>query len=215
MKLRVRRTLRFVLCAAAALGLLAAVGLICFLPFAGRFLVLEDPLVKTDALVVLAGARAERWLEAVDLYREGWAALIVLSPGRNDRVEEDIRRRGIYFPPEAELVRNAIMQLGVPAAAVSIVPASLDNTADEAAAIRQLAAASGWRSLTIVTSKYHSRRTRFAFAREFDDTPVRIVVRTSRYDDANPARWWRDRDDLRLVTSELQKLVAYRLGLGR
>ncbi|MEO8523069.1 MAG: YdcF family protein, partial [Acidobacteriota bacterium] len=49
------------------------VALLAFLPFAGRYLVLEQPLEHADAIVVLAGARVERWLEAVDLYRAGWA----------------------------------------------------------------------------------------------------------------------------------------------
>ena len=53
-----------------------------FLPFAGRFLATEDPLERADAIVVLGGARAERWLEAVDLHHEGWATTIVLSPGK-------------------------------------------------------------------------------------------------------------------------------------
>src|SRR6185437_7348532 len=52
-----------------------------FIADAGRVLQHEDPLSHADAIFVLAGTRAERWLEAVDLYREGYASTIVLSPG--------------------------------------------------------------------------------------------------------------------------------------
>jgi hypothetical protein len=44
---------------------------------------------------------------------------------------------------------------------------------------------------------------------------VIVQVRGSRYDEVFPDRWWTHRRDLRYVTSELQKLVAYRLGLGK
>jgi uncharacterized SAM-binding protein YcdF (DUF218 family) len=70
------------------------------------------------------------------------------------------------------------------------------------------------RRVIVVTSKYHTRRARFAFARELKGSNVQIVIRASRYDTAKPERWWTNRADYRYVTSELQKLIAYKLGLG-
>jgi uncharacterized SAM-binding protein YcdF (DUF218 family) len=68
--------------------------------------------------------------------------------------------------------------------------------------------------MIVVTSKYHSRRAGFAFRREFAGTSVQVIVRASRHDPSEPARWWRRRADVRSVSSELQKLAAYMLGLG-
>jgi hypothetical protein len=51
------------------------------------------------------------------------------------------------------------------------------------------------------------------FRREFPDTPIRVIVRAARDDRAVPSRWWTRRGDFRYVVSELQKLLAYRLGL--
>jgi uncharacterized SAM-binding protein YcdF (DUF218 family) len=184
-------------------------------PYAGHYLIVEDALEPSDAIVVLAGARAERWLEAVDLYRERMAPRIVLSPGMVEPAERRLRGMGIRLPSEAELARDAIVQLGVPASAVTVLPSPVDNTADEAAQTRAVALAHGWTSLIITTSKYHSRRTRYAFRREFSGTPVRVHIRASRYDEVSPDGWWKHRRDVRYVVSELQKLAAYRLGLGR
>jgi uncharacterized SAM-binding protein YcdF (DUF218 family) len=125
-----------------------------------------------------------------------------------------VRRKGIRYPAEAELARDAMVQLGLPADAVRILPGTVDNTAHEAEALRPLVRESGWRRVLVVTSRYHTRRTAFAFRRVFRDDQVRILVRGSRYDEAEPARWWRHRSDIRFVTSELQKLVLYGLGLG-
>jgi uncharacterized SAM-binding protein YcdF (DUF218 family) len=187
---------------------------LAFIPYAGQYLAAEDHLQRADIIVVLAGGRAERWLEAVELHREGWAPKILLSPGRIEPAEDELRRRGISFPRSSDLIRGAILQLGIPQDALIMMPGSLDNTAQEASTARQIALDAGWRRLLVVTSKYHARRTRFAFEREFRGTPVTIAVRTSRYDPSTPARWWRNRSDLRWVTSELQKLLVYRVGLA-
>jgi uncharacterized SAM-binding protein YcdF (DUF218 family) len=194
---------------------LALAAFVCFLPFAGTYLVVEQPLEHADAIVVLAGTRAERWLEAVDLFRAGWAPRIVLSRGRIDNGEARLSAMGIRFPQDAELVRDAMLQMKVPADAIILLPESLDNTAQEAASARRMAAASGWTRIIVVTSKYHTRRAGYAFAREFGEGPIRILMRTTRYDPSVPARWWTSRPDVRFVTSELQKLAAYRLGLGQ
>ena len=42
-----------------------------FLFYGGRFLHHDDPLQKGDAILMLAGARFERCLEAYELYKAG------------------------------------------------------------------------------------------------------------------------------------------------
>ena len=205
---------RFLVRTAAAAVLILAVSCLVFLPFAGRYLVYQDPLEKADAIIVLAGARVERWLEGVELYRGGWAPQIVISPGRVEGAEFALRSMGIRFPSDAELARDAMLQMKVPVSSVETIPDSLDNTAQEAAAVHQLASERRWTRLIVVTSKYHTRRAGFAFVREFEGTNVRILMRASRYDTSTPERWWRHRADSRYVMSELEKLIAYKLGLG-
>jgi uncharacterized SAM-binding protein YcdF (DUF218 family) len=182
-------------------------------PRAGRYLVVDTPLQAADAIVVLAGARAERWLEGVELYKENVAPTIVLSTGRVERAEQLLRQRGIRFPSETEIVKDAMVQMGVPAERVLTFPDRVDNTAAEAELTRAMAAARGWRSLIVVTSKYHTRRSLYAFQRAFSGTGITIQVRGTRFDEAQPDTWWKHRGDLRFVISEWQKLIAYRLGL--
>lgn len=210
----VHRVRRIVTRTTAAVLVLLVIAALSFLPFAGRYLVYEDPLAHADAIVVLAGARVERWLEGVDLYRERWAPRIIVSPGRVEDAELQLHRMGIRFPSDAELARDAMIQMNVPPAVVTTLTGSLDNTAQEAAAIHELSARNHWTRVIVVTSKYHTRRARFAFTREFKGASVEILMRASRYDRATPERWWTDRADSRYVISELQKLIAYRLGLG-
>ena len=195
-------------------GLLALSALLLFLPFAGRILVRIDPLQASDLIFVLGGARVERWLEAVDLYKEGWAPRIVLSPGYVEPAEAALRTRGVEFPREGDLGRQAALALGIPANAISVLPDTVDNTAEEAVALERMFPPGQLHRVIVVTSGYHTRRAGFAFRRQFADSPVQVIVRASRHSAAQPSRWWRHRADIRFVTSEWPKLAAYLAGLA-
>jgi uncharacterized SAM-binding protein YcdF (DUF218 family) len=197
----------------AALVLLALASGGWLVVYGGRYLQHEDPLVKADAIFVLAGSRLERPLEAVDLFKEGYAPFIVLSPGRPERSEQLVRARGIRFPTDAELVRDVMVQMGIPPAAIHATDGFVDNTAQEANLLRAMVQARGWRRVIVITSKYHTRRAAFAFRRGLEGTGAQVIVRATRHDISDPARWWRLRADFRFVTTEWQKLIAYRLGL--
>ena len=195
-----------------ALVLLTLASIAWFAVYGGRFLQHEDPLQKADAIFVLAGARVERALEAVDLYKEGWAPFIVLSGGRVEAGEYWLRQRGITFPREGDALRIMMGQLGIPSSAILQPPESVDNTGQEANVLRAMVQARHWRRVIIVTSKYHTRRAAFAFRRGLEHTGAEPIVRASRYDSSDPARWWRHRADLRFASSEWLKLLLYRLG---
>jgi uncharacterized SAM-binding protein YcdF (DUF218 family) len=193
---------------------LTILGSLLLLPFAGRLLSHEDPIEHADVILALAGARVERWLEAVDLYKEGWAPRLVLSPGPAEPIENQLRARGVDYPRDGDLARDAAIALGVPPDAVMVLPGPVDNTAQEAAVFKRIVAPSRITRVIVVTSPYHTRRTGYAFRRVFADTPVRVIVRGTRYSPSQPRRWWRQRGDVRYVMSELPKLLAYVAGLG-
>jgi uncharacterized SAM-binding protein YcdF (DUF218 family) len=196
------------------LALILTAGLLAGLSQLGRVLFIEDPLDRSDVMIVLDGARTDRWLEAVELYRAGHAPQIVLSRGRPDGGEEYLRARGIRLPSAAEMNRDVMVQLGVPREAIVILPEEPDNTAQEASAFRRMLQRERWRRITVVTSKLHTRRARFAFRRELAGTGVDVCVRASRFDRTEPVRWWRRRGDYREILVESAKLVAYLSGLG-
>jgi uncharacterized SAM-binding protein YcdF (DUF218 family) len=189
------------------------ISILLFLPFAGRFFDDEDELARADLIMVLAGERIERWLEAVDLYREGWAPRIVISSGRVDPIEAHLHARGVRYPREGDLARDAMVALGVPAETVTVLPNGVDNTAQEARALLDVSGGQVTR-IIVVTSPYHTRRTRLAFRRAFRGTAVSLVVRGTRYSRSDPAHWWRRREDIRYVMNELPKFLAYVAGLA-
>lgn len=185
----------------------------CALPFAGRLLYHEDALRRSDAVFVLAGSRIVRWLEASDLVNEGWAPEIALGGGYRETLEKNLLARGVRIPSEGEVAREALIQLGHPPDRVRILGYT-DNTAEEARMLQREAVARHWSRVIVVTSRLHTRRAGLAMRRAFAGTQTEIIMRASRYDDDEPAHYWRKRRTVRSLMSELPKLAAYWIGLG-
>ena len=205
------RRLRLIL--AIVIVVLAALGTYAFIHL-GTFLAREDPLSKADAIFVLAGTQMTRALEGADLYLEGAAPRLVLSREYLEPAFAIIERRGARLSSQVERSRDVLINLGVPPAALILPDKLHGSTADEAITLRELAQANRWRTVVVVSSKYHLRRARFAMQRELSGTGVQVLMRGSRHDDATPERWWTRRADLRDMLSELPKFAAYALGLG-
>lgn len=201
-----RSRTRFVL-AVALLSLLALAASL------GRIATHEEPLQHADAIYVLGGSWVQRWLEAADLYREGYAPAIVISRGSLGPGDDELQRRGIRIPGPAELGRNAMVEsLKIPATAIEIISTDADNTAQEAEAIRPIVQTRHWRRLIVITDRPNTRRAEFAMRRVLGPD-VEIIMRASRHDPFTPGTWWSSRQNFRAMFYEVPKLCAYWLGL--
>ena len=207
-RFRPRGSLRYFL-GFAVLALLALV----FLRL-GTFFWRSDPLEHADVIHVLAGSRMDRQMEAALLYKEGWAPLILFTQEALDQGERYLADRGHHVESGPERAKVLLVRFGVPASAFLLPPELHDNTAQEAATLRRLAIANRWRTVILVTSGYHTRRSGFAFERALRGTGVRLIVRPSRFDESQPERWWQSRSDVRWILSEGPKFSAYLLGLS-
>jgi len=206
----VKRLLRATAFAAPPLLLVAFL----VVPRLGAFLVHEHPLTKADVIYVLGGSRMERPLEAANLYRDGWAPLVLLSRQRLDGGEHALRDRGVPFATEADLQRTTLATLGVPFDAIEILEEEQVSTAAEADALLARAARGHWSRIIVVTSMMHTRRAGIAIGRKLAPLGISVAVRGSRYDQMDVEHWWRDRDDLRFTIFEYQKLALYWIGIG-
>ena len=196
--------------AAAALLLLLVTALA--LPRLGAWLVVEDPLAKADAIYVLGGTSYERPLEALDLYKAGWAPTIVLVQQIADWGERWLIDQGIPVTTELEIQIDLLQRMGVPRDAITSVTPR-DNTAQEATALLALMNERGWSSVIVVTSRQHTRRAGLSMRRVLGDDK-KVMVRASRYDRSDVDRWWVNRSTLRFTLFETQRYVAYWLGIA-
>lgn len=175
----------------------------------GPWLVAVDPLVKSDAILVLDGKTPHRELEAVMLFRAGWAPRIVISHPRSDLAEEV--RREFELPPEQDYVLRVLRRAGVPTGAIVRLDRIVDNTLQELEAAFDYARGQGFRHLIIVSSAYHTRRVRFIWRTRFE-REVPAVIRATRYEVVEPTRWWRSRRSIEDVTHELGAIAHFFLG---
>lgn len=174
----------------------------------GEYLIADEPPHKADAIVVLAGSTPDRILEAVDLYRDGYAPLIFLTQGSDAPGIAELRARGGRMQEPHEVNRDIAVQLGVSADAVRIVEGGAGGTVIEARAVLRDVRRMGVDDALIVTSKIHTRRAGWIYRAVAGDD-VRITTCASRHDPFDPRRWWRSRGYTRRVVIEYQKLLIY------
>ena len=198
------------------LAVLAAAALILFvlfvplLGFAGRQMVQVDPPERSDAMLVLASS-LDRIIEAADLYQQGYAPVILLTQTYPNASEQYLLDRGIDVERNEERRERVLEALGVPGDSIMILPGLVDSTADEARVFADWSKGRSIASVMIVTSVYHTGRTRLTFERTLDGTPIVVRVHPSSLVRFDPDAWWRSRDTLRTGIIEFQKLVYYRL----
>jgi len=163
---------------------------------AGRFLVVQDPLEKADVIIVLSGGRGdERVRQAAELYQQGYAPLVLLSGGEE--------MAGISVP---EMLRRQALALGIPPDALLSEPDST-STAEQARYLRPLLEPRGMRRAIVVTSSYHTRRTRRLFRKAFEGSGMEIRVYPVQRDVWNPEGWWTREQDTETLVLEYVKLV--------
>ena len=159
---------------------------------------MQDPLEKSDAIIVLSDDNfyADRAAHAADLYRHGWAPVVVAS-GRKLRPYAGV----------AELMQHDLVERGVPKDKILTVSHSAENTREEAQILLQQANEHRWHSVIIVTSNYHTRRARYIFVRVF---PQQIGVTVSGANDGafDPDHWWQSRLGLKEMTREWAGMVV-------
>src|SRR6266404_4668335 len=121
-----RRALVAIVVLAVALAVVA-------LAFAGRLLVVTDPLpASADAIVVLAGSIPTRVLEAGDLYRSGLAPRVVVTRERLPRGDAVLRARRVHrlvivtSRPHSRRARLIYQRALAPTVAVTIRPSRYD-----------------------------------------------------------------------------------------
>jgi uncharacterized SAM-binding protein YcdF (DUF218 family) len=127
-------------------------------------LIRNDPLRSVDAIVILGeGALADgtltpstayALLRGLELWRRGWAPVLVLSGGSH---------RGSPTS-DADAMAVALRHLGVAPSSL-LIDTRASSTSAHAAAVADLARRHGFRSVAVVTSPLRSRRAALAFRR--------------------------------------------------
>lgn len=179
----------------ASLGLFLLLCALVLSDAPARFLIVEDPPAVSDAVVVMAGdPDYERTLTAARLVRNKQARLLILTggqPGPGDG---------------AESLRQVALQEGIDPSLIRMETTS-HSTREALLALRPILDREGVKSITLVTSPYHQRRTFWSARRAW---PGRVLYNCPASPSGwVPQGWWRAARSRRIVVSEYGKLLYY------
>jgi uncharacterized SAM-binding protein YcdF (DUF218 family) len=169
----------------------------------GGFLILGDNARPADALVILSGEEEERVQEAVYWYKENYAHYMVFTVTDS----EDIGERGTH---SQKLMRIAIDE-GVPQDAMFLTEGEATSTIDEANAVLLLCKKRDIKSILVITSSYHTRRTKVIFEDIFKDSDISVRVHSVKDSWYQPWNWFLTEEGWQRTINEYGGLIYYYL----
>jgi uncharacterized SAM-binding protein YcdF (DUF218 family) len=172
---------------------------------AGAWIV-NQPLSRADVIVVLGGGLDTRPFEAARLFHQGIAPrILVMNPKLSPANELGL------IPTDADLTRNILLKMNVPARDI-LVPADLvTNSFDEAIVVRYWSRANGIRRLIIPTDIFHTRRVCWLYGKELKGTGVQVEIEAVPVRQYTADDWWQHEEGVIAFQNEVLKYAYYRL----
>lgn len=159
---------------------------------------------KVDAVVAISGGdTSARTAQAIELYKNGWANLLVFSGAAQDK----------SGPSNAEAMKRQALAAGVPTGDI-LVDETSENTKQNADNSIALFTEHDITSVILVTSAYHQRRAGLEFGQRAGGT-IKIVNHPVGADNQWSSLWWTTPTGWFLAGSEIIKIIAFYLGGGR
>lgn len=156
---------------------------------------------KTDAIVAISGGdTAARTAQAIDLYKNGWADLLVFSGAAQDK----------SGPSNAEAMKRQAVAAGV-SSSVILIDETSETTKENAANATNLFEEHDIHSVILVTSAYHQRRAGLEFG-QWAGNAVRIINHPVTSDNQWSPWWWTTPTGWWLALSELFKIGVFYVG---
>ena len=167
----------------------------------GNFLIVNDELHKADAIVVFSGDNGPRTEKGVELLKEGLGEYLILSGGI---VYDDVTM--------AELMKNHAIKLGVPKEKI-LIDDKASTTHENAEFTKEIIEENNFKSIIVVTSEYHSRRSKLAMKKVLENTlvdgkKVEVMVAHST-EEKFTTKWWTSGNSILILISEYLKLMGY------
>lgn len=172
---------------------------------AGWALVVNEPVVPADVIVISLDSGGAGALQAADLVQGGIATIVAVFADPPSGQDLEFIRRGLpYEDASARQVRQ-LKSLGV--RDVEQISRNEAGTSGEGQILPVWCDQHRFRSVVFVVARDHSRRIRRVLSRVMKGHPTRVVVQPERYSSFDPDRWWKTRSGIRTEIVEFQKLV--------
>ena len=170
--------------------------------FVGEQLIVSDSPKKSDAIVVFSGdgevsyqnlSYQNRALDAIGLYKEGYADKIFLSSGREQTIAD------------VEMIKLYLVSKGVPDFSVHILEKYPNSTYQNVIMVKESLEKNNIKSILFTTSPYHSRRAVLTWGKNAPNIEV------SSFNTVNPlyrsVQWNMGLDKIRVIVYEYAAIV--------
>jgi hypothetical protein len=171
----------------------------------GDALVANDPVRSADVIVISVDAGGAEVLEAADLVRNGVSKTVAVLAEPSTPSDAEFSRRGVARQDDASRALQELEALGV--VNPVRIPTPVDGTTAEGRVLANWLRERGFRSVVMVVTPDHARRTRRVLRRALKDQNASVMVRVSQYSDFDANAWWHTRAGVRTGIIELQKLL--------
>jgi uncharacterized SAM-binding protein YcdF (DUF218 family) len=167
----------------------------------GSYLIVSSELEYANAIVVLSGGDESRMQEALNLYNQNYASLIILTETRDVVEGYDYLHS---FDMRIELLNN-----GVPSGNILLTDQVATSTEEEAEAVKRLLTARQLISCIVVTDPYHSRRAYTIFRDTFADTGIKVMIRPTSHHWFTVNTWFLKVKGWHFAILEYLKYISY------
>jgi len=163
--------------------------------------------------VPLRGDEYWRFKKAVELYKAGYAKIIVtpIFPEQEKKYHEyynfEALVLGVKDISTKEFALKAFAFFGMNLKDVYFTDEEVTSTYDEAVAIKNYMLKRGMKSMILITSTYNTRRALMIFNWVFRGTGIKINNFTAVNELYNPSRWWEKERDAKVILDEYVAIV--------
>lgn len=160
------------------------------------------PCQSVDAIIALSGGDTDaRTDEAIRLYKDGWAKLLIFSGAAEDK----------SGPSNAEAMKNRALSQGVSPAAIYLDEYS-ETTRQNAENTNSIIDQLKIKNAILITSGYHQRRASMEFDRRIEGATIYNSPLASDQDWS--PWWWTNIRGWSLAFGELFKIILLNLGVS-
>ena len=171
-----------------------------------RILIVNDSLQPADIIYILNGEVNTRPFHAAQLFEQGFASKIVIPREENGPASEI----GLY-PNGTDVSVKILQEKGVPKEDIVVltIEGGVTSTRDEALVLRQYIEAHNTKSVIIVTSAFHTRRSQWIFRKVLADSGVRLQLAAAPQWKFDETDWWQTEPGLLMLVQEYLKFGFY------
>lgn len=171
---------------------------------AGRWLDVGEPPQPSDYVMVLGGDEQMRPFVAAALVKAGFARKALAS-----KIGDPHEQRERILPPTHEVIRQVLLHRGVAPDDVVILDRQSVHTFDETQALADFLQSVPDCRVIVVTSDFHTRRTRWVMRRVLGERAARLTFVSAPSEEYVLERWWQTERGFEVVSSEYLKLAFY------